>query len=55
MFNGSESASYVGPEIWKQISLESKNINSLVGFKKELENGNLWIAPVELAKFTYLI
>ena len=50
VFNASESASYLGPKIWEQIPFEIKNINSLVGFKKKLENGNLRIAPVEFAK-----
>ena len=36
VFNGSESASYLGPKIWEQIPFEIKNINSLVGFKKEI-------------------
>ena len=32
VFNGSESASYLGPKIWEQIPLEIKNINSLGWF-----------------------
>ena len=35
VFNGSESASYLGPKIWKQIPVEIKNKDSLVRFKKE--------------------
>ena len=34
VFNGSESASYLGPKIWEQVSFEIKNINSLIGFEK---------------------
>ena len=55
VFNGSESASYLGSKIWEQIPCEIKNINSLVGFKKEIRNGILRIAPAEFAKFTYPI
>ena len=36
VFNGSESASYLGPKIWEQISNDVKMINSLVTFKKEI-------------------
>ena len=32
IFNGSESASYLGPKIWEQIPTEIKTINSLAGF-----------------------
>ena len=55
MFIGSESASYLGPKIWEQIPFEIKNINSLVGFKKEIKKENLRIALVVLAKFTHPI
>ena len=34
LFNGSESASYLGPKIWEQVPFEIKNINSLIGFEK---------------------
>ena len=37
VFNGSESASYLGPKIWEQIATEIKNKDSLVGFKKEIK------------------
>ena len=36
VFNGRESASYLGPKIWELIPFEIKNINSLVAFKKEI-------------------
>ena len=52
VFNGSGSASYLGPKMWEEIPFKIKNINKLVVFFK-LENGNLRIAPVEFAKFTY--
>ena len=34
VYNGTESASYLGPKIWEQISAENKNKDSLNGFKK---------------------
>ena len=37
VFNGNESASYLGPKIWEQIPTEIKNKDSLVGFKKEIK------------------
>ena len=36
IFNGSESASYLGLKIWEQIPNDFKIINSLVTFKKEI-------------------
>ena len=36
VYNGSQSASYLGPKIWEQIPTEIKTINSLAGFKKEI-------------------
>ena len=36
VYNGTESASYLGPNIWEQISAEIKNKDSLDGFKKEI-------------------
>ena len=32
VFNGSESASYLGPKIWEQIPIEIKNKDSLISF-----------------------
>jgi len=40
VFNGSESASYLGPKIWEQIPAEIKNKDSLNGFKNEIKK---WI------------
>ena len=37
VFNGSESASYLGLKIWEQIPTEIKNKDSPVGFKKEIK------------------
>ena len=36
VFNGSESASYLGHKVWDQIPTDIKNKDSLVGFKKEI-------------------
>ena len=36
LFNGTESASYLGPKIWEQIPAEIKNKDSLDGFKNEI-------------------
>ena len=55
MFNGSESASHLRPKIWEQIPLEIKILTPLLVLKKKLENGNMRIASVEFAKFTYQI
>ena len=38
VFYGSESASYLGPKIWEQIPFEIKNINTVLGFKREIRN-----------------
>ena len=37
VFNGRESAFYLGPKILEQIPTEIKNNNSLVRFKKEIK------------------
>ena len=50
VFNGSESASYLGPKIWKQIPFEIKNINSLVGFKKEIRKWKPANCPCRICK-----
>ena len=36
VYNGTESASYLGPKIWEQIPAEIKNKESLDGFKREV-------------------
>ena len=36
VYNGTESASYLGPKIWEQMPAGSKNKDSLDGFKKEI-------------------
>ena len=43
VYNGTESASYLGPKVWEQIPAEIKNKESLDGFKREIKK---W-KPVE--------
>ena len=50
VFNGSESASYLRPKIWEQIPFEIKNINSLVGFKKEIRKWKPANCPCRICK-----
>ena len=50
VFNGSESALYLGPKIWEQIPFEIKNINSLVGFKKEIRKWKAANCPCKIYK-----
>ena len=45
VFNGSESASCLGPKICKQIPTEIKNKDSLVGFKKEIRKWEPFNCP----------
>ena len=54
VFNGSESASYLGPKLWEQIPFEIKMLTPLLVLKK-LENENLRITPVKFGKFAYQI
>ena len=37
VYNGTESASYLGPNIWKQIPSEIQNKKSLESFKREIK------------------
>ena len=54
VYNGTESACYLGPKIWEQIPSEKRNKESLEGFKRERsKNGNPLIALVEFAKRFY--
>ena len=52
VFNGGESTSYLGPKIWKQKPFEIKNINSLVGFKKEIRKWKPANCSCRICKFT---
>ena len=51
VYNGTESTSYLGPKIWKQIPPEIKNKDSLDGFKKEIKKGNLLRVHLEFVRF----
>ena len=53
VFNGSESASYLGPKIWEQIPIEIKNKDSLISFKKEIKKWKPLNCPCRLCK-TYI-
>ena len=37
VYNGTESACYLGPKIWEQIPAQIKNKDFLDGFKKEIK------------------
>ena len=50
VLNGSESASCLGPKIWERIPFEIKNINSLVGFKKEIRKWKPANCPCRICK-----
>ena len=50
VYNGSESASYLGPKIWEQIPTEIKTINSLAGFKKEIRKWKPVNCPCRICK-----
>ena len=50
VYNGSESASYLGPKIWEQIPTEIKMINSLAGFKKEIRKWKPVNCPCRICK-----
>ena len=47
VYSGTESALYLGPKIWEQISAEIKNTESFDGFKREIH--------VEFVRHLYLI
>ena len=48
VYNGIESASYLGPKIWEQIPTEIKN--SLDGFKKEIKRWKPTECPGRICK-----
>ena len=50
VFNGTESASYLGPKIWEQIPAEIKNKDSLDGFKKEIKKWKPIACPCRICK-----
>ena len=53
VFNGIESALYLGPKIWEQIPTETKNKDSPVGFKKEIRKWKLLNCPLCLTIAIY--
>ena len=50
VYNGSESASFLGHKIWEQIPTEIKTINSLAGFKKEIRKWKPVNCPCRICK-----
>ena len=50
VFNGSESASYLGPKFWKEIPIEIKIKILLLVLKKKLKSGNPLTALADFAK-----
>ena len=50
VYNGCESALYLGPKIWEQIPTEIKTINSLAGFKKEIRKWEPVNCPCRIYK-----
>ena len=51
VFNGSESASYLGPKIWEQIpTVKKKKKDSIVGFKKEIKKWKPLNCPCRICK-----
>ena len=53
VFNGIESALYLGPKIWEQIPTETENKDSPVGFKKEIRKWKLLNCPLCLTIVIY--
>ena len=49
-YNGTESASYLGPKIWEQIPAEIKNKHYLDGFKKEIKKWKPIECPYRICK-----
>ena len=50
VYHGSESASYLGPKIWKSIPQEIKTIESLAGFKEKVKKWKPNDCPCRLCK-----
>ena len=50
VFNGSESASYLGPKIWKEIPTDIKNKDFLIGFKKGIKKWKPLNCPCRICK-----
>ena len=54
VYHGSESVSFLGPEIWELIRPVIRQIDTFSGFKKAIKNGNLLTAHAGFAKHIYL-
>ena len=50
VYNRTELASYSGPMIWEQISAETKNKDSLDGFKEEIKKWKPTECPCKICK-----
>ena len=50
VFNGSESAPYLGPKISEETPTDIKNKDSLIGFKKEIKKWKLLNCPCRIWK-----
>ena len=50
VFNGSESASYLGPKISEEIPTDIKNKDSLIGFKNEIKKWKPLNCPCRICK-----
>ena len=50
IFHGSESSSYLGPEIWDIAPLELKKLTSVVAFKKGIKEWKPKNCPCRLCK-----
>ena len=50
VYNGTESASYLGPKIWEQIPAEIRNKESLDSFKREIKKWKPLIVHAEFVK-----
>ena len=55
VYNGTESASYLGPKIWEQIPAEIKNKDFLMVLRKKLKNENLLSIHEEFVRLLYQI
>ena len=53
VFNGSESASYLGRKIWEEIPPDIKNKDFLIGFKKEIKKWKPLNCLAEIVKSLY--
>ena len=55
VYDGTESASYLGPNIWEQIPVEIKNKGSLDGFKRDVKKWKPVERPCRICRNLYLI